>query len=481
MGGGARGASTDGMNEAGRAGSGSGGGAVYASMLEAYAVLLHTARTQAITRGAGQVNAFAGSEAEQQQRQRLALYCSDQCDALLVRAAQLLGITHVRVLQTVAAKHELPLPDARGTPARETCAVYNYALDLRQVQARLVEDVAAGLYPLMVVGTFGSALSGSVDPVAALAAFCQRLGVWFHLDASHGGTALLAQAERGVPLTPPCAALQAQFHAAAALADSVLVPAGCSSALPYAPLPTRACGDGGADVGAAALFMADTRKLAWSVQALGEARHHSMNQAITPRVCDSDVLRVAPLANVADWLQRLHIASILMPADALARRVGAHQGVAQSVLQAVRGDGRFDAALDAAAFGLVHLRWLTAADEATVRLAEVWQRVLVHAEADGADGSAIKGGSVPSPPQQPPPPPLQLRVRLVQLQRRVWVALSFGPVSCEGRPGSDTDAVAYVLRTLHAAASEVEPSATAGAASRPALPASHDCVTGSRR
>ncbi|SYZ64330.1 Pyridoxal-dependent_decarboxylase_conserved_domain_containing_protein (plasmid) [Leishmania braziliensis MHOM/BR/75/M2904] len=503
-----------------------GGGALYSTTLEAYTILLHTARTQAVTRGSGQQNAFAGSESAKQQSSRLVLYCGDQCDALLVRAAQLLGIAHVRVIQTVAIKRDLPLPTAHSTGTAvtggESCSLYNYAVDVHELQSRLVEDVAAGLYPLMVVGTFGSGLSGAVDQLLAMGEFCQRLGVWYHIDASHGGAALLAGPAGKV--VPPALlqrdAILAQFYAAASLADSVLVPTGLSTAIPYAILPVSpaSCFT---TAGSMALFFAHIRKVAWSLQALGEARQHTFNQWITPGVAESDVLRVSPLSHMGGWLLEQHLTGVLVTAKSskanprgvvrpvsasssvLAERVGAHQQFVRAVLQAVRGDGRFDASIDASVFGIVCLRWLTAADEATVQLAHAWSDVLTEAShppvtpqdkrvastpthqsssystlnASGPSETDVEGGRCTVPP-------VQVFVGLVQLQRRVWVHISFGPLlglledepasfataakalasgALEGDPVSSTRtrALAYVKRTLNKAASLVRPASAA--------------------
>ncbi|KAG5482324.1 hypothetical protein LSCM4_05577 [Leishmania orientalis] len=497
-----------------------GGGALYLTALEAYTVLLHTARTQAVTRVAGQHNAFAGSESVMQQSSRLVLYCGDQCDALLVRAAQLLGIAYVRVMQTVAMKRELPLPRANSTSTAaadcELCSVYNYAIDVRELQSRVVEDVAAGLYPLMVVGTFGSGLSGAVDPLLAIGEFCQRLGVWFHIDASHGGAALLAGAagKAASPALLQRDAILRHFHAAALLADSVMVPTGLSTAVPFAALPVSPAGCFAA-AGSVALFFANIRKVAWSIQALGEARQSTFNQWITPGVAESDVLHVSPLSHMGGWLleqnlrgelvtialSKANTRAILQPMSvaslALAERVGAHQQFVREVLKAFRSDGRFDASIDAAAFGIVCLRWLTAADEATVQLARVWSGVLTEAYTTPATLQNERAASPPahrpdscSTPNAggrsaidfegsgPTAPPVQVFVGLVQLQRRVWIRVSFGPLldvavgesaslatgdgATAGRisPGDSatmtvTRALTYVQHSLNKAASRV--------------------------
>ena len=504
-----------------------GGGVVFSSRLEAYLVLLHTARTQALTRSAGQHNVLAGQEASARQLGKLVLYAGDQVDPLLLRAAQLIGIPHLRVLQTVAG--DRPLPLASGGRTGEKNAVvhhYNYTVDVAQLQARVVEDVAAGLYPVMVVGTFGSGLSGAVDPVAALGEFCKKLGVWYHLDASHGGNALLAtpcHTDRTSVASVTAAAeasstgqqwiaFAKEFQRAALTADSVVVAAG-SSALPYSPLRASGLGAavrGGNDAtlaGAALLFVAHVRKVAWSVQCLGQSRQSTFNQHRTPAVSDSDVLRLSPLAHSCSWLASHAIPKVESNACApqvqtadlfssnargrLARRVAWHQHFTSAVLHAVRSDGRFDASLDAALFGMVRLRWLTAADEATSELARAWAAIVVNdatrevALRGNEDGAAELAEAPTAPVGGSEHPPVQMHIGVVQLQRRVWMTLSFGELNCFACSGEDAasgvvkndtgkgaeedyneaalamkGAVEYVLRTLDLAARRVKPEDT---------------------
>ena len=44
----------------------------------------------------------------------------------------------------------------------------------------------------MVVGTAGSTSAGLVDPLPEIAKIAGQSGIWFHVDAAWGGTALLS-------------------------------------------------------------------------------------------------------------------------------------------------------------------------------------------------------------------------------------------------------------------------------------------------
>lgn len=62
-------------------------------------------------------------------------------------------------------------------------------LDMDALRAAVAEDRAAGLEPLMVVGTAGSVSTGAVDPLPEIAAFCREQDIWFHVDGAYGGFA----------------------------------------------------------------------------------------------------------------------------------------------------------------------------------------------------------------------------------------------------------------------------------------------------
>jgi aromatic-L-amino-acid decarboxylase len=107
---------------------------------------------------------------------RLALYCSAEAHASIIRAAELLGLGSRNV---------------RALPQRADRGV-----DPDAVAAAIVEDRAAGVLPLAVVATAGTTLTGAVDPLAALADVCAEHGVWLHVDGAYGAPAAAVASAR---------------------------------------------------------------------------------------------------------------------------------------------------------------------------------------------------------------------------------------------------------------------------------------------
>jgi aromatic-L-amino-acid decarboxylase len=94
------------------------------------------------------------------------------------------------------------------------------------LHAAIALDLANGVTPVAVIATAGTTLTGSVDPIAALADICESFGIWLHVDGAYGLPAASA------PLTAP-------LFAGLSRADSVsvdahkwmFVPKACSAVL----------------------------------------------------------------------------------------------------------------------------------------------------------------------------------------------------------------------------------------------------------
>jgi aromatic-L-amino-acid decarboxylase len=141
---------------------------------------------------AARERALPGSRATGLGGTRAAIYCSAEAHYSITRAAELLGIGRNWV-------RAIPIDDERRMLASE-------------LEIAIRADLSDGVTPIAVIGTAGTTLTGTVDPIADLADVCERLGVWLHIDGAYGlpaaaapGTAsLFAGLERADSVTVDC-------------------------------------------------------------------------------------------------------------------------------------------------------------------------------------------------------------------------------------------------------------------------------------
>src|SRR6266700_3147040 len=96
----------------------------------------------------------------------LVLYTSEQTHHCVASAVEVLGLgqQHLRSIASTDAFH----------------------LDLAALHASVQRDREDGLQPFCVVANAGTTNTGAIDPLAAIADFCEREGLWFHVDGSYG-------------------------------------------------------------------------------------------------------------------------------------------------------------------------------------------------------------------------------------------------------------------------------------------------------
>jgi aromatic-L-amino-acid/L-tryptophan decarboxylase len=99
----------------------------------------------------------------------LTVYVSQQGHASLEKSMMLLGMGHNHL--------------------RKIAVSEDFTIDLEALETQVAEDRANGYRPICVVGNAGTTNTGAIDPLGALAEFCQEQKLWFHVDAAYGGPA----------------------------------------------------------------------------------------------------------------------------------------------------------------------------------------------------------------------------------------------------------------------------------------------------
>jgi glutamate/tyrosine decarboxylase-like PLP-dependent enzyme len=100
------------------------------------------------------------------ERARSVLYASDQRHWSIDRAAKIVGM--------------------RPEQVRPLLSDAGFRLTINSLQSAVAEDKRAGRIPWLVVANAGTTNTGSIDPLAELADFCRRHGLWLHVDAAYG-------------------------------------------------------------------------------------------------------------------------------------------------------------------------------------------------------------------------------------------------------------------------------------------------------
>ena len=119
------------------------------------------------------LDAFVAAREAAGNPDRGTVYMSDQSHKAQVRAARIIGIKadFIRLIPT----------DQR------------FRLDMDALVRAVAEDRAAGLEPIVICANAGAPSSGAIDPLEAVADFCQAEGLWMHVDAAYGGFAVIAE------------------------------------------------------------------------------------------------------------------------------------------------------------------------------------------------------------------------------------------------------------------------------------------------
>ena len=124
---------------------------------------------------AGSVEAFVAARESAGHPERATVYMSDQSHYALVRAAMVVGVRQECI---------------RKIPSDES-----FCLDMEALANAVAEDRAAGFSPILIAANAGTTGTEAVDPLEAMADYCEANSIWFHVDAAYGG--FVCVTERG--------------------------------------------------------------------------------------------------------------------------------------------------------------------------------------------------------------------------------------------------------------------------------------------
>ena len=122
---------------------------------------------------AANLDAFVAAREAANHPERPSVYMSDQSHSALVRAARIVGI--------------------RPECVRVIPADGRFRIDMDALAEAVAEDRAAGLSPIAVCANAGTSSTGAVDPLEAMADYCEAQDIWLHVDAAHGGFATVTE------------------------------------------------------------------------------------------------------------------------------------------------------------------------------------------------------------------------------------------------------------------------------------------------
>lgn len=106
----------------------------------------------------------------------LSILASEHAHYSVARAAGIMGLGVDAVVKVAA--------DAQGR------------MDPAALAAAHRHATAGGARVMAVVATAGCTPTGSIDPLAAISAYCREHGLWLHVDGAHGASALLSTQHR---------------------------------------------------------------------------------------------------------------------------------------------------------------------------------------------------------------------------------------------------------------------------------------------
>ena len=101
----------------------------------------------------------------------LRVYCSEQTHSSVEKAVKIAGLGRSNLVR-IAVKTD-------------------YSIDTVKLREAIEEDISKGLRPCCVIATIGTTGTTAIDDIALMGKICSEYGIWLHVDAALGGSALI--------------------------------------------------------------------------------------------------------------------------------------------------------------------------------------------------------------------------------------------------------------------------------------------------
>ena len=109
---------------------------------------------------------------------QLTMYVSTEGHSCLEKSADMLGIGKEFL-------RKIPVND-------------DFTVNLELLEKKIIEDKAAGLIPICLIGNGGTVNTGAVDPLDRIADIAAKHNLWFHIDGAYGAPAAGTTIARGM-------------------------------------------------------------------------------------------------------------------------------------------------------------------------------------------------------------------------------------------------------------------------------------------
>ncbi len=130
-----------------------------------------TSTLAAILTAREKISRFAVNDEGFQNAGTLRIYCSGQTHSSVEKAVKIAGIGRNNLVKTAVTE--------------------DFSMNPEKLRNAIAEDKKKNFRPCCVIATIGTTGTASIDPLRAIGEICKENGIWLHVDAAMGGTALI--------------------------------------------------------------------------------------------------------------------------------------------------------------------------------------------------------------------------------------------------------------------------------------------------